>query len=207
MDECMRCDACVRTCPVAIDVRQGLSAACINCAECIDACAERMSRRDKPSLIGYRFGSGVPATAVIRRPVVLAGTATAVFFGLLIVLAITRLPFELDVLADASHSPRRHDDRTLVNRYVLSLTNRTPATLEIVITATAAGQRLRVVPERIMLERSTHRRITAMVIWDERAKNLSAPEPLTIIAESGQAPGVRLERRTAIMPPWEVTKP
>jgi len=201
MDECMRCDACVRTCPVAIDVRQGLSAACINCAECIDACAERMSRRDKPSLIGYRFGTGPQVTPSVRRPVVLAGTATALFLGLLIVLALTRLPFELDVLADASQPPRRHAGQTIVNTYVLSLTNRTANAIELAVTASAAGQRLRVAPERIVLERSAHRRTALTVLWDDRVRILSGPEHLTITAESIRFPGVRLERRATIMPP------
>ncbi|MHB8845107.1 MAG: 4Fe-4S dicluster domain-containing protein, partial [Nitrospirota bacterium] len=39
--ECMHCDACVRACPVGIDIRDGLQSACIHCAECIDACSAR----------------------------------------------------------------------------------------------------------------------------------------------------------------------
>lgn len=207
LNECMRCDACVRTCPVSIDVRQGLNAACINCAECIDACAERMARRDKPSLIGYRFGAGLQVMPVLRRPVVLAGTATAVFLGLLIVLALSRLPFELDVLADASQPPRLHADRMLVNTYILSMTNRTASAIELSLTASAAGHQLRVAPDRIALERNTHRRIMMTVLWDDGGGMLSGPEPLTISAESRQLPGVRLDRRTTFMPPWQGTKP
>jgi cytochrome c oxidase accessory protein FixG len=207
MDECMHCDACVRTCPVTIDVRQGLNAACINCAECIDACAGRMARRDKASLIGYRFGTGLQVTPAVRRPVVLAGTATAVFLGLLIALALARLPFELDVLADASQPPRRHADRSLVNTYILSMTNRTASAIELSVTASAAGHRLRAAPDRIVLERNTHRRIMMTVLWDDGEGVLSGPELLTISAESRQFPGIRLDRQTTIMPPWQGAKP
>src|SRR3990172_791625 len=33
-EECLNCMACVRACPVGIDIRDGMNAACINCAEC-----------------------------------------------------------------------------------------------------------------------------------------------------------------------------
>ncbi len=36
--ECLGCKACVRACPVAIDIRNGDQRECIACAACIDAC-------------------------------------------------------------------------------------------------------------------------------------------------------------------------
>jgi len=56
-DHCLRCGACVRTCPMEIDVREGFQIECINCGRCIDACRDVMAKRpDRSGLIDYRFG-------------------------------------------------------------------------------------------------------------------------------------------------------
>ena len=52
--ECLRCDGCVATCPVGIDIRKGAQRECIACASCIDACREATSRRKVPAFIAYR---------------------------------------------------------------------------------------------------------------------------------------------------------
>lgn len=55
---CLRCDACVRSCPMEIDIRKGFQIECINCGRCIDACRGVMERRtDGHGLIDYRFGT------------------------------------------------------------------------------------------------------------------------------------------------------
>jgi cytochrome c oxidase accessory protein FixG len=57
-DRCLRCNACVRTCPMEIDIRAGFQIECIGCGRCIDACRGVME--DKPGgagLIDYRFGT------------------------------------------------------------------------------------------------------------------------------------------------------
>jgi cytochrome c oxidase accessory protein FixG len=57
-DRCLRCNACVRTCPMGIDIREGFQIECINCGRCIDACRGVMERRhDGSGLIDYRFGT------------------------------------------------------------------------------------------------------------------------------------------------------
>jgi len=56
-DRCLRCNACVRTCPMEIDVRTGFQVECIGCGRCIDACRAVMERKpDGVGLIDYRFG-------------------------------------------------------------------------------------------------------------------------------------------------------
>jgi len=52
--ECLRCDGCIRTCPVGIDVRKGGQRECIACASCIDACREATSGYDIAPFIAYR---------------------------------------------------------------------------------------------------------------------------------------------------------
>jgi len=52
--ECLRCDRCIRVCPVGIDIRKGGQRECVACAACIDACREVTSRRNVAPFIAYR---------------------------------------------------------------------------------------------------------------------------------------------------------
>ncbi|MFZ4859542.1 MAG: 4Fe-4S dicluster domain-containing protein [Desulfuromonadaceae bacterium] len=57
-DRCLHCNACVRTCPMAIDIREGFQVECIGCGRCIDACRGVMEKRSEGiGLIDYRFGT------------------------------------------------------------------------------------------------------------------------------------------------------
>jgi len=57
-ERCLRCDACVRSCPMEIDIRKGFQIECINCGRCIDACRGVMEQRpDGLGLIDYCFGT------------------------------------------------------------------------------------------------------------------------------------------------------
>ena len=57
-DRCLRCSACVRTCPMAIDIREGFQIECISCGRCIDACRGVMEKMPAGiGLIDYRFGT------------------------------------------------------------------------------------------------------------------------------------------------------
>ncbi|MDD2737212.1 MAG: 4Fe-4S binding protein [Desulfuromonadaceae bacterium] len=57
-DRCLRCSACVRTCPMAIDIREGFQIECIGCGRCIDACRGVMEKKPAGTgLIDYRFGT------------------------------------------------------------------------------------------------------------------------------------------------------
>lgn len=57
-DRCLRCNACVRTCPMGIDIREGFQIECIGCGRCIDACRGVMEKKPEGvGLIDYRFGT------------------------------------------------------------------------------------------------------------------------------------------------------
>ena len=57
-DRCVRCNACVRTCPMGIDIRAGFQVECIGCGRCIDACRGVMEKKAGGiGLIDYRFGT------------------------------------------------------------------------------------------------------------------------------------------------------
>ena len=57
LERCIRCNSCVRICPMQIDIRNGYQVECINCGRCLDACRLVMARRDQPGLISYTFGT------------------------------------------------------------------------------------------------------------------------------------------------------
>ncbi|MGE5190101.1 MAG: 4Fe-4S dicluster domain-containing protein [Gemmatimonadota bacterium] len=54
--ECLRCDDCVRACPVAIDIKAGDQRECIACAECIDACRLATAPFGIAPFVAYRGG-------------------------------------------------------------------------------------------------------------------------------------------------------
>jgi cytochrome c oxidase accessory protein FixG len=53
---CIDCRACVASCPMGIDVRNGLQLECIACAQCADACDAIMDRVGRPRGL-IRYGS------------------------------------------------------------------------------------------------------------------------------------------------------
>lgn len=53
---CLECGACVRSCPMEIDIRKGYQVECINCGRCLDACRRVMKPRGEEGLIRYSFG-------------------------------------------------------------------------------------------------------------------------------------------------------
>jgi cytochrome c oxidase accessory protein FixG len=57
-DDCIRCGQCVAACPTGIDIRKGVAQVeCISCGECADACNSVLTRRGKPGLIEFRYGT------------------------------------------------------------------------------------------------------------------------------------------------------
>jgi len=81
-DSCLRCDACVRSCPMDVDIRTGFQIECISCGRCIDAC--RAVMEDKPfgvGLIGYRFGT-------VKGAPFKAGNPTLVLLGMTLLLVV-----------------------------------------------------------------------------------------------------------------------
>ena len=124
-DDCLRCGACVKACPMGIDIRRGLQIECINCGRCLDACRGVMDRHGATGLIHYSFGnepSGAPRPAN-RKAQLLAGVivllVTLLGFGL-----GTRRQATLKVQRAGNGEVKRLADGSLVNFYALYLENR-----------------------------------------------------------------------------------
>jgi len=150
IEECIDCLACVKTCPVKIDIRNGLDAACIHCAECIDSCAEVMEKRNKGSLIGYFFGEPEGEGKILRPGLFLFGSATALFLVLFIYLLSVRIPLDMTVLPNYSFQPRFGVQGKAVNSYILSVRNRGRSDEELSIEAVGLNGDMKIIPDNML---------------------------------------------------------
>jgi cytochrome c oxidase accessory protein FixG len=56
-DACIKCNKCVRSCPMGIDIRKSShQLECTHCAECIDACSGILGKLGKQTVIQYAWG-------------------------------------------------------------------------------------------------------------------------------------------------------
>lgn len=95
---CIRCNSCVRTCPMEIDIRNGYQIECINCGRCLDACRQIMAKRNEPGLIYYTFGvDNRGAGALLNLRVLLLGLLLVVLSGALTYATLMRATASLKV--------------------------------------------------------------------------------------------------------------
>jgi polyferredoxin len=152
-DECMQCNACVKACPVGIDIRKGQQSACIHCAECVDACTARMAPRNGKTLVNYSFGlPDVRSTGVRINPVI-TGSITALSFLFLLYLAASRAPFDMNVHLNYNAGQAVQHQGSVTNSYVLSLRNMAESDLELDMSAASPAGAVHVEPETILLQR------------------------------------------------------
>jgi cytochrome c oxidase accessory protein FixG len=132
--DCVDCKACVAVCPMGIDIRDGAQLECIQCALCIDACDDIMSKVGRPQgLIAYETFRNVEAASdADRRPVRFVRPRTVLYSALIaVVLAImgwawvTRSPVEISVIEDRNPLFVRLSDGGIRNGYTLKILNKT----------------------------------------------------------------------------------
>jgi polyferredoxin len=134
-DECMGCEACVRTCPAGIDIRDGLQIACINCAECVDSCSLQRQRYGKDPLVRYTRGTAKYDAQQGARPRVLWLSLLFAILGVLLVYQIAiRVPVDFWVLRDVKQTYHQAGVQgSILNAYDLVIENRSlsPETYEL----------------------------------------------------------------------------
>ena len=89
LGDCIDCNACVRTCPTGIDIRNGLQMECIGCVQCVDACDEIMTKIEKPiGLIRYTSESALAKepTKLLRPRVILYGILLTLLLSIFTIL-------------------------------------------------------------------------------------------------------------------------
>jgi cytochrome c oxidase accessory protein FixG len=142
--DCIDCKQCVAVCPMGIDIRDGAQLECIQCALCIDACDDIMTKVGRPTgLITYetddnidRFQKGEKAVYKFIRPrtmvyaVALAITAAIMLAGLL-----NRSELELNSQRDRNPNYVMLSDGSVRNGYTLKVVNKAgdPRTLTLTI--------------------------------------------------------------------------
>ena len=163
--DCVECRACVRVCPVGIDIRDGLQAACTGCGACIDACAPIMAKlRRPPRLVGYFFGEPGTPRRLVRPGVVALALLTAGSLGLTVAVAAERSPLEVTVTASSDFTARRTASGEVWNGYTLALENRGRAPLALSLALEAPGLEVALRPEAVTLGPGEHRRVRVLAV-------------------------------------------
>ena len=108
--ECMKCDDCVKACPVDIDIKEGLKTDCIACAECIDACAAVTEKRNMKPFPGYSGN-------ILRPKSYWLGAATFLSGLILAIMVYARPEVSFLVSRDPERLPQG------INRYSWTLYN------------------------------------------------------------------------------------
>ncbi len=122
---CIACGACVRSCPMEIDIRRGFQVECINCGRCLDACREVMARRTETGLIRYSFGSdGRGFRALLNPRILLMTTAVLIMTGSLVIAVIARPLTSLKLARSATVEPRRLEDGRIATFLTAVIGNR-----------------------------------------------------------------------------------
>jgi polyferredoxin len=153
-EECMKCSACVRACPVGIDIRNGPQMACIHCAECVDACTERMAAKNRTSLINYSLGLPRYRGTGLRVNVLITGAITAVSLAFMITLMAGGAPFDMSIALKFAGEPSPAKDGSVTNAYTLTFRNKSATDLELDLSAAAPSLIVRCTPEKITLRRN-----------------------------------------------------
>src|SRR5215468_11906864 len=107
--DCVDCKACVAVCPTGIDIRDGSQLECIQCALCIDACNDIMTRIGRPrNLIAYDTIAGRQAAAngldsnvrLLRTRTLLYGGLIALVAVIMLAAVLLRSTVEINILHD-----------------------------------------------------------------------------------------------------------
>ncbi len=200
--DCVDCGACVRVCPVGIDIRHGLQAACTACAECIDACQPIMRRLGRPpDLVGYVFGAFGREMRPARRGVLALGALTAAALALTVGVAAARTPLELTVAASRGFAPRRGADGVAYNAFELAFENRgrEPLALSLSISAPpGVGAEPR--PAEVTLTAGEHRQVRLMVAVRGLGPGARLL-PAELVAEARRTNPVRASRALSLAAP------
>jgi len=133
--DCIKCNACVKTCVMGIDIRKSpYQTECTHCGDCVDACTIVLSKlkQPKPTLINFSWGEGKTEKTGnffhriglfdVKRWVLI--TFSLLFMGVIILMSQIRQPIDVSLLGDRSTLYRTGEQNEIINDYILKITNR-----------------------------------------------------------------------------------
>jgi cytochrome c oxidase accessory protein FixG len=171
--KCVKCQACVTTCPVGIDIRQGMNNKCVNCGQCITACTKTMAREDEdvPTLIDYIYGFDNEKKP-FRTNVMITGVITLLFFAGFMFKALTIAPYEFEVFPNKAFLPRYKDER-IINSYEIMLKNLTKENIVINLSIAELDEYELQAPENIVVKpNETFKKDVFLFIPAEKLKKM-----------------------------------
>jgi len=144
-DECIKCNKCVRACPMGIDIRKSShQLECTHCAECIDACSGILGKLGNQTVIRYAWGDtekeSVKANWLRRigfrdgKRIVVAVLLLIYATGLSVVIGM-REPVLLHVMPDRAVLYSIAPDGRIHNRFRMLASNRGHAPANVMLSA------------------------------------------------------------------------
>ncbi|SDL20872.1 cytochrome c oxidase accessory protein FixG [Geoalkalibacter ferrihydriticus] len=198
---CIRCSACVRACPMGIDIRQGEQIECINCGRCLDACRKVMAVRHQPGIIRYTFGlEGRGAAALLNPRLLLVAGACVVVLVIFVGTLVLRPPATLKLSRPAEIVASALSDGRSANFFLAVAHNRGRQAHEVSLRATTAdGSPLEVhgPVQRVSLAGGERRRLDFAVVTPADA----IPAPIILTLYDAQGRTLVQSRAQLILPP------
>jgi polyferredoxin len=165
---CIRCHACVRACPLEIDIRQGYQIECINCGRCLDACRRVMAKRGEAGLIRYRFGTDAAGIGALFNPrVVVLGLLLVFLAGALFFATWNRSAATLKIAVSPAAASRILADGGQSTLFNVWINNRTTTPQEYrlnAVLATGEPLEMRGQTQEILVGDGANRELSLMVI-------------------------------------------
>ena len=131
--DCIDCRQCVAVCPAGIDIRDGAQLECIQCALCVDACDEIMTKVGRPpKLIAYdtfrnlqaeKHGDRVPFRLIRPRTMLYAGLLALVSCVMLFGLS-RKTVLEMNAVPDRNPLFVQTQDGGIRNGFTIRLLNK-----------------------------------------------------------------------------------
>ncbi|WP_372917476.1 cytochrome c oxidase accessory protein CcoG [Sandarakinorhabdus sp.] len=215
--DCIDCNACVAVCPTGVDIRQGPSIGCINCALCIDACDSVMAKLNRPrGLIDYLNlddekherggGAARPILKTLLRPRTLAYLVVWASIGFFMLFTLgNRSRLAVDTAQDRNPVVVTLSDGQVRNGWTVKLRNmeNRPRTVELAMTGLPQGRMWTDAMDRRSAGRSVSLQLspdatTTLHLYVAAPAGAADETPFALIARPlGAAPGSREAREAA----------
>jgi polyferredoxin len=162
-DECIKCNKCVRACPMGIDIRKSShQLECTHCAECIDACSGILGKLGNQTVIRYAWGDTEKESAKaswLRRigfrdgkRIVVAVLLLVYATGLSVVIGM-REPVLLHIMPDRATLYSVGPDGRIHNRFRMTASNRGHVPAHVLLSASDLdGAQIQGVEDLLVLE-------------------------------------------------------